>query len=662
VPEGLCPECLFQQALAGPGAGPDGEEESRIPSPKFVPPAPAELAGHFPQLEILELVGQGGMGAVYKARQTKLDRLVALKVLPPQVARDPTFAERFTREARSLARLNHPNIVTVFDFGETHGLYYFTMEFVDGKNVRELLHGGALTPAQALGIIPQVCDALQYAHDEGVVHRDIKPENILVDRKGRVKIADFGLAKLIGLTPTYLTLTGTHEVMGTLHYMAPEQMTRSHTVDHRADIYSLGVVFYEMLTGELPLGRFAPPSHKSPVDGRLDPIILRALAREPENRYQDVSELKTDVAGATLGAPAPVQAARPARAGVSRSRVSVRFTIPDISWLGTSVRGQIHRDEEALILEYERINWWMGTVSGGMKEARIPLREVASLSLENYNLFGRRRAERRPRLSRWWNWGGAELVIQTFRLSTLGGLPAGSSGRGRLLIDPADLEAANQLVASVTGPSYTAPSKDLPGRTANPETAGMELTVPAVGLFLTAIVGLLTFIALLAEPYFFHHNEHYYIFVPALLPVALAVSIMLIGAVRMTQLRSYPLAVAATVLALVPWSPGWLLGLPFGMWAFIVLRRPEVMQAFANQRHGAGAGGPATPTGPVGGKIGALFRSVARCFITLPGEHPASSGPQLARRDGSEEAPLPNPSPLPGEKVDAPAKVPSRPP
>src|SRR5262249_20447252 len=159
------------------------------------------------------------------------------------------FAGRFMREARSLARLNHPNIVTIFDFGESDGLYFFTMEFVDGKNVRQLLEADELPASAALKIVTQVCHALQYVHDEGIVHGDIKPENLLIDRKGRAKIADFGLARLVGLTPTYLTLTGSHQVMGTLYYMAPEQMKQTHAVDHRADLYSLGVVFYEMLTG-----------------------------------------------------------------------------------------------------------------------------------------------------------------------------------------------------------------------------------------------------------------------------------------------------------------------------------------------------------------------------------------------------------------------------
>src|SRR6516164_7153561 len=139
APDGLCPECLLRQAIAVRPEGGERATTGWTPSPAFVPPAPAELARRFPSLGVLELLGQGGMGAVYKARQTKLDRLVAVKVLPPEVARDPAFAERFMREARSLAHLNHPNIVTVYDFGDANGLYHFTMEYVDGRNLRDLL-------------------------------------------------------------------------------------------------------------------------------------------------------------------------------------------------------------------------------------------------------------------------------------------------------------------------------------------------------------------------------------------------------------------------------------------------------------------------------------------------------------------------------------------
>lgn len=286
--EGMCPRCLVRAGMGTTaGSQPVGSRDSFIDS--------AKLAQLFPQLEILELIGQGGMGAVYKARQPALDRLVALKVLPAQTASGPAFAERFNREARALARLAHPNIVTVYDFGQVNGLHYFIMEFVDGPNLRQIEQTSRLSSRQALQIIPQICEALQFAHDEGIVHRDIKPENVLLDKRGRVKIADFGLAKILGLEPKDLRLTGARDVVGTPHYMAPEQVEHPQTVDHRADIYSLGVVFYEMLTGELPLGKFAPPSCKVQVDVRLDEVVLHALEKEPQRRYQHASEVKTDV-------------------------------------------------------------------------------------------------------------------------------------------------------------------------------------------------------------------------------------------------------------------------------------------------------------------------------------------------------------------------------
>ena len=312
-PAGLCPRCVMKLALESPSVESPAHEPTQLspqgPSAGFVPPTPAELAGRFPQLDILELLGRGGMGAVYKARQRGLDRLVAIKILPPGVGHDAAFAERFTREARSLARLNHPNIVGVYDFGQTDGLYYFAMEFVDGVNLRQAIASGSVQAKDALAIVPQICDALQFAHNEGIVHRDIKPENSLIDKKGRVKIADFGLAKLLGQEHSPdSSLTHTHQVMGTIRYMAPEQMEGSREVDHRADIYSLGVVFYEMLTGELPLGRFAPPSERVQIDIRLDEVVLRSLAKEPQRRYQQASEVKTDVENITRTIPSPASA------------------------------------------------------------------------------------------------------------------------------------------------------------------------------------------------------------------------------------------------------------------------------------------------------------------------------------------------------------------
>ncbi len=309
APAGLCPDCLLVQGIAGAS----NSAAFAVTTPqggRIVVPAAAAVAKYFPQLDMLELLGHGGMGAVYKARQTKLDRMVAVKIIRPETTGDPAFAERFMREARTLARLNHPGIVAVHDFGEidapelaggtspqsaSRTLFYFIMEYVDGANLRQLMQAGQLSPELAVNIVPQVCEALQFAHDEGVVHRDIKPENILLDSKGRVKIADFGLAKIAGRTVDEWTLTGTHQVMGTPRYMAPEQMAGSRTVDHRADIYSLGVVFYEMLTGTVPFGHFAPPSQKSKVDVRLDEVVLRAMASEPERRFQAARDLQSSV-------------------------------------------------------------------------------------------------------------------------------------------------------------------------------------------------------------------------------------------------------------------------------------------------------------------------------------------------------------------------------
>ncbi len=335
-PAGLCPRCLLKASAdsQSAGAAEPGPTNISPPASGFVPPTVEELAPLFPQLEILELLGKGGMGAVYKARQPGLDRLVAVKILPPEISHDPAFAERFQREARALARLSHPHIVAVYDFGQTLDVgwppsavsnndakadgrgrpsYYIVMEFVDGANLRQAMRTGTLTSAEALAIVPQICEALQFAHDEGIVHRDIKPENILIDKRGRVKIADFGLAKLMangGRESPGASLTATHQVMGTLRYMAPEQMQGSREVDHRADIYSLGVVFYELLTGELPMGKFAPPSKRVQVDVRLDEVVLRALEQDPEQRYQHASEVKIDVENVTNN-PASAPAAIP---------------------------------------------------------------------------------------------------------------------------------------------------------------------------------------------------------------------------------------------------------------------------------------------------------------------------------------------------------------
>lgn len=296
APAGLCPNCLMALNLRSETVFTDA---GAIASP---PLAPDEFAQHFPQLEIIECLGRGGMGVVYKARQRTLNRVVALKLLAPERVGDAKFAERFAREARALAALNHPNIVTIHDFGRAGGFYYLLMEFVDGLNLRQLFRTRKLTPEEALAIVPPLCDALQFAHDRGVVHRDIKPENLLLDKDGRVKVADFGIAKMMDVVDGEEATResappedATRSTVGTPGYSAPEQKTDPGSVDSRADVYSLGVVFYEMLTGELPGEHIAPPSHKVRIDVRLDEVVLRALETKPDLRYQQVSEVKTRV-------------------------------------------------------------------------------------------------------------------------------------------------------------------------------------------------------------------------------------------------------------------------------------------------------------------------------------------------------------------------------
>ncbi len=288
APKGLCPRCLAAMNFATETVLTGADALAAQP-----PLSPAELAPHFPQLEIIECLGRGGMGVVYKARQKSLNRVVALKLLAPERVSDAKFAERFTHEAQALAALNHPSIVTIYDFGQAGGFYFLLMEFVDGVNLRQAMKAGRFTPEQALAIVPPVCEALQYAHEHGIVHRDIKPENLLLDKGGRVKIADFGIAKLLHADGSDVGLADSQPA-GTPQYMAPEQKEHRRT-DHRADIYSLGVVLYELLTGELPADKLQPPSRKVLIDVRLDEIVLRALETKPELRYQNAGEFRTQV-------------------------------------------------------------------------------------------------------------------------------------------------------------------------------------------------------------------------------------------------------------------------------------------------------------------------------------------------------------------------------
>ena len=322
-----------------------------------------ELKGSFPGIEVLEFVGRGGMSSVYKARQSGLNRIVALKVLPSEMAALPGFGPRFQREAQAMARLNHPNIVGIHDFGiNEDGQYYLVMEFVDGAGLDQVIRDGPVPPDDALAMIPQICEALQFAHESGIVHRDIKPGNILLNKSGQIKVADFGLAKMVSEENADMSLTSTGYILGTPDYMAPEQFEGGDKVDHRADLYALGTVFYQLLTGELPRGAYELPSQKIQVDVRLDEVVIKALEREPELRYQNASEVKSDLEAIRDSAH---------QAGLPRRK---RMLIPSLFAIG-------------ILLGVVGLGLWIGgSVDRLLWDPRSPLRKKSMRRMLNWKI------------------------------------------------------------------------------------------------------------------------------------------------------------------------------------------------------------------------------------------------------------------------------------
>lgn len=342
---GGCPHCLARMLA----------EDTLKDLPESNDPPPVAAGDMLGGVEILEPLARGGMGIVYKARQPKLNRVVAVKVIDAKLAGIPEFTQRFEREARALALLNHPHVVQVFDYGHEGDLFYLVMEWVDGTSLREILAAGHLSTEDALRYVPQICDALEYAHAQGVVHRDIKPENILIDRKGQLKIADFGIARMRnddGTTPDFATRAG--QMMGTPHYMAPEQQKHTAQIDHRADLYSLGVVFYEMLTGELPLGRFPSPSQRVKVDVSLDEVVLKTLEHDPNRRYQHASEIKQALTAPPSPASPEVASSLPARSHSIPRITSLAWWSLAFSLISLIVLWEMTR---AWILPAEHLHW-----------------------------------------------------------------------------------------------------------------------------------------------------------------------------------------------------------------------------------------------------------------------------------------------------------------
>jgi len=295
APPGTVASDVDTQPRRGAVAPTLANRSRRISTAKAIA-SPRQLPG----FELTELLGRGGMGEVWRARQLSLGREVAIKILSRDLAQDPDFVKRFDLEASALTSLSHPHVVSIIDRGHHDGVLYFAMELVEGKSLRERLSLGALPVEEVFRLLAQILSALGHAHKKGIVHRDLKPENVLLDEQGTVKVVDFGLAAMAGLRVED-RITRSAVAMGTVSYMAPEQRRDAHAVDHRADLYSTGVVLYELLTGDVPVGAYEPPSRSRVGLARaVDAVVERALAPEPEQRFQSAAEMASALAGALL--------------------------------------------------------------------------------------------------------------------------------------------------------------------------------------------------------------------------------------------------------------------------------------------------------------------------------------------------------------------------
>jgi len=271
----------------------DSEEET-----PFIAPDASELNALFPGYEIECLIAAGGMGAVYRALQKSLDRTVALKILPKELSKDAAFCESFQAEAKAMARLNHPNLIGVYDFGEVDEMLFIIMEYVPAQSLYHSAHGMAIDPAEVVRLVSCICNGLAHAHENGIIHRDIKPSNILLDLNAQPKIGDFGLAR-----PIERKVQDSEEIFGTPHYTAPEVVNAPQTVDCRADIFSVGVVLHELLTGMLPAEDSRSPSSIVRCDPRFNRIVGKATSPYPATRYASAAEMAGDLLAITASRP-----------------------------------------------------------------------------------------------------------------------------------------------------------------------------------------------------------------------------------------------------------------------------------------------------------------------------------------------------------------------
>lgn len=541
--ENECPACLLRLGVGSREKPQDNWEDL------------ASLRSQFPNLEIKRLIGRGGMGAIFQARQTTLDRDVALKVIAKEISDDPTFLERFEREAKALAKLSHPNIVAIFDYGRTStGLAYLMMEYVDGVNLREAMATKSVGADDALDLVATICRALDYAHGKGVVHRDIKPENILLGEDGALKVADFGIAKIVDESNRNPTLTATRQVLGSFHYLAPEQLESPDKADHRVDLYALGVVFYELLTGQLPLGRFESPSTMVRVDRRFDSIVLKTLQRRPDLRYQTAAQLESDLIHlrATAGQGVPVLQPLEAIHAVAQTSHSFPFECESYGGFART-SGVVQANPQGIRVEYRTRDALLGCfVSSDVSVVEIPVQRLS-------------RCDFRPGVF------SSKLILQSSSMTDVRDFPTADAGCIRLKIKRTDNALARRVLESAGFPAdILGKQKFLANDVPKHPWIAMMFVVIAIintALFVVSIMMLamndsgqftpigIVLICLILAP------------LGIVIPWLAAILHATVGAPKFTQ--------AAAIVALFPISPVVILSAPFALWTLYWLREND---------------------------------------------------------------------------------------
>lgn len=552
VPGGNCSRCLLQA---------ESSRVKRTIPPLIVPTDELEgLQKSFPQYHLKRAIGRGGMGSIYQARQTALDRDVALKIIDSKISCDQTFLERFEREAKVLAKLSHTNIVAIYDFGRTpDGIAYLVMEFVYGLNLREAMNSMEFSVAEASNWMQSLCEALYYAHQRGVIHRDIKPENILLGDDGALKIADFGIAKWND-PRSAPRITATQQVLGTLHYLAPEQIESPDEVDHRIDIYALGVVFYELLTGRLPVGNFEPPSHlNSHVPRELDRVVMRALSRRPSARFQSADEFRSAIVSSLAGARS-AESDTPEIEIQPMPAISVPIERDDMAGFA-KVLGSLQCTAKGIFIEYQVRDAFFATIKSRVHSILVPWGRITRIDFKPGVFQGK-------------------LVLVGDTISALQEFPGSESGRIEVKIKRGNQDLAIRVLESVR---TTAPESVQAG--VAPKRAVPMNLILSLGLIFLGILnsGFLAILLVL-----FANGSM------AWLP-AILLSVVF-GPIIITQLTCgiihafsgiEEVAHVGLVASMLPCTPCAIIGIPLGIWGRTWLFRQSTVEGVQPAGYGA---------------------------------------------------------------------------